>query len=44
MVQKLGEFPKCSVVNSGTKSIGNNSVFTFNLLLFAFIQIYVFTC
>jgi hypothetical protein len=44
MVQKLGEFPKCSVVNSGTKSIGNNSVFTFYLLLFAFIQIYVFTC
>jgi hypothetical protein len=41
MVRKMGELPKFLVFNSGTKSFGNNSVFTFYLLLFAFIQISV---
>jgi hypothetical protein len=43
MVRKLVEFPMCLVFNSGTKSFGSSSVFAFYLVLFAFIQIYVFT-
>jgi hypothetical protein len=43
MVRKLGELSKFLVFNSGTESIGNSSVFAFYLLLFAFIQISVFT-
>jgi hypothetical protein len=35
MVRKLGEFPKFLVVNSGTESFGNSSIFAFSLLLFA---------
>jgi hypothetical protein len=38
MVRKLEEFPKFFVFNSGIKSFRNSSVFTFYLLLFAFIQ------
>jgi hypothetical protein len=44
MVRKLGELPKFLVVNSGTNSLGNRSVFAFYLLLFAFIQISIFSC
>jgi hypothetical protein len=43
MVRKLGELAKFLVFNSGTKSFRNNSIFTFYLLLFAFIQISIFT-
>jgi hypothetical protein len=43
MVRNLGEFHKFLVVNSATKSFWNNSVFAFYILLFAFIQISVFT-
>jgi hypothetical protein len=43
MVRKLGELAKFLVFNSGTKSFGNSSIFTFYLLLFAFIQISIFT-
>jgi hypothetical protein len=32
------------VFNFGTNSLGNKSVFAFYLLLFAFIQISVFSC
>jgi hypothetical protein len=35
MVKKLVELPKFVVFNSGTNSFGNNSVFTFYLLLIA---------
>jgi hypothetical protein len=42
MARKLGELPKFLVFNSGTKSFRNSSIFSFYLLLFAFIQIYVF--
>jgi hypothetical protein len=35
MVKKLVELPKFAVFNSGTNSFGNNSVFTFYLLLIA---------
>jgi hypothetical protein len=42
MVRKLGEFSKFLVFNSGTNFFGNSSIFTFYLLLFAFIQISVF--
>jgi hypothetical protein len=42
MVRKLVELPKFLVFNSGTKSFGSSSIFAFYLLLFAFIQIYVF--
>jgi hypothetical protein len=38
----LVEFPKFLVFNSGTKSFGSSSIFTFYLLLFAFIQISIF--
>jgi hypothetical protein len=44
MVRKMGELPKFLVFNSGTNSLGNRSVFAFYLLLFAFIQISVFSC
>jgi hypothetical protein len=44
MVRKLGEVPKFFVFRSRTKSLGNSSIFTFYLLLFAFIQISVFAC
>jgi hypothetical protein len=44
MVRKLGELPKFMVVNSGTNSLGNRSIFAFYLLLFAFIQFSVFSC
>jgi hypothetical protein len=44
MVRKLGEFLKFLVFNSRTNSLGNRSIFAFYLLLFAFIQIYVFSC
>jgi hypothetical protein len=37
--RKLGELPKFLVFTSGPESIGNRSVFTFSLLLFAFVQI-----
>jgi hypothetical protein len=43
MVGKLREFSKFLVFNSGTKSLGNRSIFAFYLLLFAFIQISVFS-
>jgi hypothetical protein len=43
MVRKMWEFPKFFVFNSKAESIRNNSVFfAFYLLLFAFIQIFVF--
>jgi hypothetical protein len=42
MVRKPGELPKFLVFNSGTKFFGKSSVFTFYLLLFAFIQTFVF--
>jgi hypothetical protein len=35
MVSKLAELPKFLVLNSGTNSFGNSSVFVFYLLLFA---------
>jgi hypothetical protein len=35
MVRKLVELPKFLVFNSGTNSFGNNSIFTFYLVLFA---------
>jgi hypothetical protein len=41
MVRKLGELSKLFVFNSRTESFANSSVFTFYLLLFAFIQISV---
>jgi hypothetical protein len=43
MVRKLGELPKFLVFNSKIKSFGNISIFAFDLLLFTFIQISVFT-
>jgi hypothetical protein len=43
MVTKLGELAKFLVFNTGIKSFGNNSFFAFYLLLFAFIQVSVFT-
>jgi hypothetical protein len=42
MVRKLAGLPKFLVFNSGTNFFGNSSVVTFNLLMFAFIQISVF--
>jgi hypothetical protein len=42
MVRKLGELPNFLVFNSGTKSIGNNSIFTFSLWLFVLPQNYIF--
>jgi hypothetical protein len=42
MVRNLGVLPKFLVFNSGIKSFENSSVFTFYLLLFAFIKISVF--
>jgi hypothetical protein len=44
MVRKLGELPKFLLFNFGTNSLGNRFVFTFYLLIFAFIQISVFSC
>jgi hypothetical protein len=44
MVRNLGELPKFFVFNSGTNSLENISVFAFYLLMFAFIQISVFSC
>jgi hypothetical protein len=35
MVRKMVELPKFLVFNSRTNSLGNSSVFTFYLLLFA---------
>jgi hypothetical protein len=35
MVRKQVKWPNFVVFNSGTESFGNNSVFTFSLLLFA---------
>jgi hypothetical protein len=43
MVRKLEELPMFLLFNSGRESIGNSSIFAFYLLLFTFIQIYVFT-
>jgi hypothetical protein len=43
MVRKLVELPNFLVFNSRTEFFGNSSVFTFYLLLFAFIEISVFT-
>jgi hypothetical protein len=37
MVRKLGELPKFLVFSSRTDSNGNNFVFTFSLLMFAFL-------
>jgi hypothetical protein len=42
MVRKLGELPMFLVFKSRIESFGNSSVFTFYLLLFAFIQISIF--
>jgi hypothetical protein len=42
MVRNLGELPKFLVFISGTKSFKNGFVFTFYLLLFTFIQIFIF--
>jgi hypothetical protein len=42
MVRKLGELTKLLVFNSGTKSFENSSIFAFYLLLFAFIQNFIF--
>jgi hypothetical protein len=42
MVRNLGELAKFLVFNSETNSFGNSSVFTFYLLLLAFVQISVF--
>jgi hypothetical protein len=42
MVRNMRELPKFLVFNSRTKSFGNSSIFAFNLLLFAFIQISIF--
>jgi hypothetical protein len=39
MGRKIGELPKFLVFNSRTESIGNSSIFTFSLLLFA---LYIF--
>jgi hypothetical protein len=44
MVKNLGELPKFFVFNSGTNSLGKRSVFSFYLLLFAFIHISAFSC
>jgi hypothetical protein len=44
MFRKLRKLPKFLVFNSRTNSLGNKSLFAFYLLLFAFIQIYVFSC
>jgi hypothetical protein len=44
MVRKLGELSRFLVFNSGANSLGNRSVLAFNLLLFTFIQISVFSC
>jgi hypothetical protein len=44
MVRKLEEFSKFLVFNSGTNSVGNRSVFAVYLLLFAFIQVSIFSC
>jgi hypothetical protein len=41
-VRKMGELPKVLVFNSRIKSFRNSSIFTFYLLLFAFIRISVF--
>jgi hypothetical protein len=43
MVRKLREFPNCLVFNSGIESLGNCSVSTFFLLLFALVKNYNFT-
>jgi hypothetical protein len=43
MVRKLEELPKFLVFNSRIESFGNSSIFAFYLLLFAFIQISIFT-
>jgi hypothetical protein len=42
MVRKLVELPKFLVFNSRTKSFGSSSIFTFYLILFTCIQIFVF--
>jgi hypothetical protein len=42
MVRKQEGLPKLLVLNSRTKSFGNSSIFSFYLLLFAFIQISIF--
>jgi hypothetical protein len=39
MIRKLVEFPTFLVVNSGTNSFGNSSIFAFYLLLFT---LYIF--
>jgi hypothetical protein len=44
MVRKMGDLSKFLVFNSETNSLGNRSVFALYLLLFAFIQISVFSC
>jgi hypothetical protein len=44
MVRNLGELPKFLVFNSRTNSVGIRSIFAFYLLLFALIQISVFSC
>jgi hypothetical protein len=43
MNRNLGEFPKFFVVNSGTESDWNSTVFAISLLLFALLQFSAFT-
>jgi hypothetical protein len=39
MVRELGELPNFFVFDSGTKSLGNTSIFAFSLLIFTLYRV-----